>query len=143
MSSIWQMKRKKYVISSGGKCKNNNNKLDLFINRFLGRPECASYAYLSSTVFPLSEFFQCLLPLAWPQAKMDLQHLICHIQDFCFRGSPNPAELCKKGLPSSRTEWVSVNRFLLKIKVWVSIALYLTRLWYMHITTSENSHKDQ
>ena len=136
------MKRKKYVISSGGKCKNNNNKPDLFKNRFLRRPECASYAYLSSTVFPLSEFMQCLLPLAWPQAKMGLQYLICHIQDFCFRGSPKPAELCKKGLPSSRTEWVSLYRFLLKLKVWISTALYLTRLWYMNVTTSEYSLKD-
>lgn len=136
------MKRKKYVISSGGKCKNNNNKLDLFKNRFLRRPECASYAYLSSTVFPLSEFIQCLLPLAWPQAKMGLQYLICHIQDFCFRGSPKPAELGKKGVPSSRTEWVSLYRFLLKLKVWISTALYLTRLWYMHVTTSEYSLKD-
>ena len=136
------MKRKKYVISSGGKCKNNNNKPDLFKNRFLRRPECASYAYLSSTVFPLSEFMQCLLPLAWPQAKMGLQYLICHIQDFCFRGSPKPAELYKKGLPSSRTEWVSLYRFLLKLKVWISTALYLTRLWYMHVTTSEYSLKD-
>lgn len=143
MRGIWQMKRKKYVISSGGKCKNNNNKLDLFKNMFLERPESANYAYFSSTVFPLSEFIQCLLPLAWPQAKMGLQHLICHIQGFCFRRSPKPAELCKKRLPSPRTEWVSVNRLLLKIKVWISTALYLTRLWYMHITTSENSHKDQ